>query len=145
MDAFTPMNVLLIEDDLADIYLVQRAAADCSVQIRLSVVSSGNEALPFLRKDPPFGSVPSPALILLDLALPRKDGSTILRELRRLPEYQSTPVIILSQTHKEAAEPRCRELGATAYVQKISDFYRYFGSIKAIFQGYMQNPPTLGS
>src|SRR2546430_6580514 len=88
--------ILLVEDSPADVYLIQRAVQDCGRNIRLSVVPDGGEALAFLRKATPFAHVPSPALILLDLHLPKIHGHQVLTELRRLPAYQATPVVILS-------------------------------------------------
>jgi two-component system, chemotaxis family, response regulator Rcp1 len=96
MADLTTTDVLLVEDSPAYIYLIQRAVQDCGSDIRLSVVPDGGEALAFLRKDAPFAHVPSPALILLDLQLPTMHGHQVLTELRRLPAYQATPVVILS-------------------------------------------------
>ena len=60
------------------------------------MVTSGSEVIAFLRREPPFENVPTPALILLDLNLPRRDGRDILHELRSLSGYQKTPVVIVS-------------------------------------------------
>ena len=65
-----PMDVLLVEDSPADVYVIKRVLADAGQQIRLWVVPDGPEALQFLRQAPPFAHVPTPALILLDLHLP---------------------------------------------------------------------------
>jgi len=89
-------DVLLVEDNPADIYLVQRALQDCGSHLRLWLVSRGSDALAFLRHEPPFRNVPAPALIFLDLHLPGRSSQDILRELRCLPAYQTTPAVILS-------------------------------------------------
>jgi two-component system response regulator len=144
-------DVLLVEDDPADIYLIQRAIADCSPDIRMWLVSRGSDALPFLRHEPPFGNVPSPALILLDLNLPERDGHAILGELRGVAPYHTTPVVVLSGNERAREEARCRRLGATAYVQKSTDFATYFGSIQALIRDWLganSSPPegsTTGS
>jgi chemotaxis family two-component system response regulator Rcp1 len=96
MEGPTPIEVLLVEDNPADVYLVQRAVARCSPAIRLTAMFGGRDALGFLRKEPPFGNKPSPILIILDLSLPRCDGHDILREIRGMPEYQTTPVVVLT-------------------------------------------------
>ena len=131
--------ILLVEDNPADIYLVQRAVQDCGSDIRLSVVPDGTEALAFLRKDAPFAHVPSPALILLDLHLPTLPGHQVLTELRRLPAYQATPVVILSGAAREVEEPRCLHLGATAYREKSPNFHIYFASLKAIVHTWLKS------
>jgi len=125
-------DILLVEDEPADIYVIQRALADCCPQSRVWVVSSGSAALAFLRHEPPFVNVPTPALILLDLNVPRPDGHAILRELRRLAAYQTTPVVIVSVNERAVEEPRCRQLGANAYVQKSRDYATYVSGIQSI-------------
>jgi len=125
-------EVLLVEDNPADVYLIQRAVQDCGRDIHLSVVPDSGEALAFLRKEAPFTYVPSPTLILLDLRLPKVQGDQILPDIRRLPAYQATPIVVFSMAPKEDAEQRCLHLGATAYVQKSANFYAYVGAITAI-------------
>jgi CheY-like chemotaxis protein len=92
----SPTDVLLVEDNQADIYVIRRAIADCSPHIRLWLISRGEEAIAFLRHEPPFEHVPFPALILLDLVLPGREGLNILEELRSVPAYSTIPVVILS-------------------------------------------------
>jgi CheY-like chemotaxis protein len=111
------------------VYLIQRAIADCCPQSRVWRVSSGSDALAFLRREPPFVNAPTPALILLDLNLPQLDGRDLLPVLRRLGAYQKTPVVIISVSERAVEEPRCRQLGATAYVEKSRDFAAYFGGV----------------
>jgi two-component system, chemotaxis family, response regulator Rcp1 len=130
--------ILLVEDSPADIYLIQRAVREYNSNIQLSVVPDGDEALAFLRKDAPFTHVPSPSLILLDLRLPKMHGTQVLAELRRLPACQAMPIVIFSGVAKEAEEPRCLRLGATAYVQKSSNFHAYFDSVKGIVRHWLQ-------
>jgi CheY-like chemotaxis protein len=124
--------ILLVEDNPADVSLIQRAVAECGNNIRLSVVSNGRDALAFLRKDPPFMHAPALALILLDLNLPILDGYQVLGELRRLPPPQALPVVIFSSADKDTAEPLCLHLGASEYVQKPSTLDAFFAAIKAI-------------
>ena|SRR5438093_7676179 len=125
-------NVLLVEDNPADVYLIQRSVADCGPDIHVSVVPDGGEALAFLRKEAPFTQVPTPGLILLDLHLPKVRGDQILPDMRRLPAYRATPIVVLSVAPQEEAEARCLQLGATAYAQKSANFYAYVDAIKAI-------------
>src|SRR2546422_10459952 len=125
-------EVLLVEDNPADVYLIQRAVAECGSDIHVSVVPDGGEALTFLHQEAPFAHVPAPTLIVLDLRLPRINGDQILPDVRRLPAYQTTPIVVLSAAPKEEAEARCLHSGATAYVQKSANFYAYVDAIKAI-------------
>ena len=125
-------DVLLVEDNPADVYLIQRAVADCGPDIHVSVVPDGGEALAFLRQEAPFAHVPTPTLIVLDLRLPKVQGEEILPEIRQLPTHQTTPIVVLSVAPKEEIEQRCLHLGATAYVQKSANFYAYVNAIKDI-------------
>jgi chemotaxis family two-component system response regulator Rcp1 len=125
--------ILLVEDNAADAYLIERAAEECGRNIQLWTMPDGPEALAFLRKDRPLAHVPTPALILLDLRLPTRSGTEILSEIRQLPGYHTTPIVILSRLDKAREEAACLRLGASEYVQKSSNFYVFFNSIKALF------------
>jgi two-component system response regulator len=89
-----------------------------------------------MRHEPPFVNVPTPALILLDLNIPRPDGRAILILLCRLAAYQKTPVVIImeQESHEEAP---CLQLGAIGYVQKSTDFASYFGGIRATLRDWL--------
>jgi CheY-like chemotaxis protein len=144
MEGPTPVDMLLVEDNPADVYLVQRAVAGCSPAIRLTALFGGKEALELLRKEPPFGDKPSPSFILVDLVLPRYDGHDLIREIRGLPEYRRTPVVVLSARERAVEEARCLALGANAYVQKSADFTSYFGSIQALVRHWLGPVCALG-
>lgn len=101
MKRSAPLNVLLVEDDPADIYVIQRTVADFEPDLRLWVIPDGVEALLFLNQAPPFAQAPTPALILLDLKLPQMDGALLLPKIRQLPSYQATPIVIFSSAPKE--------------------------------------------
>ena len=133
MKGSAPTDVLLVENDPADIYVIQRIVADFGQELRLWVIPDGVEALLFLRKTPPV----VPALILLDLNLPQLDGALLLPQIRKLPAYQATPIIIFSSTPKEQEGTRCFQLGATAYVQKSTDFEGFREAVKALLQQWL--------
>ena len=130
----TTKNILLVEDSTADAYLIQRAVKDCGRDLQLWTMPDGGEALAFLRKDHPLAHVPTPTLILLDLGLPTMSGIQLLFEIRRLPAYQETPIVILSRLEKGREEALCLHLGANAYVEKSSNFYAFFNSIKVLVE-----------
>ena len=129
----TAKAILLVEDSAADAYLIQRAAEECGRDLQLWTMADGPEALAFLRKDRPLEHEPTPPLILLDLRLPTMSGTELLCKIRQLPAYQETPIVILSRLDKAREESTCLQLGANAYVQKSSNFYVFFNSIKALF------------
>jgi CheY-like chemotaxis protein len=126
-----------VEDSAADAYLIQRAAVECGRNIQLWTMHDGVEALQFLRKEHPLTHVPTPALILLDLRLPTMNGTELLSEIRQLPAYQATPIVILSRLDKTREESLCLQLGANAYVQKSSNFYVFFDSVKTLIGNWL--------
>ena len=130
--------ILLVEDSSADVYLIRRAVEECGRDLQLWIMADGPEALMFLRKTPPLTHVPTPGLIILDLSLPKMRGTQLLSDIRQLPAYHSTPIVILSSTPKEREEATCLQLGATAYVQKVTNFYAYFADIKAIVRHWLE-------
>jgi CheY-like chemotaxis protein len=135
----TAKAILLVEDSASDVYLIQRAVAECDRNIQLWTMPDGPEALTFLRKEYPLIHVPTPVLIILDLSLPKMRGTQLLSDIRQLPVYHATPIVILSSTPKEQEETYCLQLGATAYVQKIANFYVYFAAIKALVKQWLRS------
>ncbi len=132
------IDVLLVEDAPADLYLIERAIADCSPHVHVWQVANGAQALAFLRHEPPFEKVPTPALLLLDLNIPGRDGHDVLAELRALAPYRTLPVIVISGLARRVEEPRCLALGATAYVEKSPDFDTYFSRVQAMMRGWLR-------
>src|SRR5262245_54453896 len=103
----------------------------------------GTEALLFVRKEHPLTHVPTSALILLDLTLLHTDGAELLSQIRQLPDYQATPMVILSGAPPEREEQRCLRLGATAYVRTSTDFVVFCEVIRRLVQRWL--PDTRGS
>jgi CheY-like chemotaxis protein len=133
-----PTDVLLIEGDPIDIYVIKRIVAEYGHSLRLWVIPDGMEAFLFLHKAPPFAAdTPTPVLILLDLKLPQMDGALLLPQIRQLSAYQATPVVIFSSTPKEREGVRCFELGATAYVQKSTDLAGFRTAVTTLLQQWL--------
>ncbi len=126
----TDKAILLVEDSAADAYLIERAVKDCGQDLQLWTTADGGEALQLLRKA-------TPVLILVDLLLPKMSGTQLLAEIRQLPAYQATPIVILSRLDKEREAALCFRLGATAYVEKSSNFHAFFDSIKALMKHWL--------
>ena len=137
MKRSAPTYLLLIEDDPVDIYVIQRIVADFGHDLHLWVIPDGIEALLFLRKASLLAHAPSPMLILLDLKLPQLDGALLLPQIRQLPAYQATPIIVFSSMPKEREGERCFRLGATAYVQKSTDFAGFCAKVKGLLQQWL--------
>src|SRR5262245_63236531 len=83
--------ILLVEDNPADIYLIQTTLQECGNDIHLSIVPNGRDALTFLRKEGAYALEPVPALILLDLSLPHLHGDQVLRSCVTCPPIRRRP------------------------------------------------------
>ena len=125
-------QILMIEDNAADVRLTREAFADQQIAGSLHVVRDGVEALEFLRRLPPFGAAPAPDLILLDLNLPRKSGRELLVELKSDPSLMLIPVVVLSTSGALRDVQECYRLHANAYVQKPVDFDRFVQAVRSI-------------
>jgi CheY-like chemotaxis protein len=132
-----PSAILLVEDNPADAYLTCRAITEVDKTIQIAVVPDGPTALAYLQKEAPYTLVSAPALVILDLNLPLLDGHEVLRAVRRLPAYATTPIVILSSAAKEREEGYCLQLGATAYLEKPFYLSPYRAAIHALMQRWV--------
>lgn len=138
-----PINILLIEDDPADVRLTREALADSKVRNELFVATGGEQALQLLRS-PGQGGVPRPDLILLDLNMPGMNGQEVLEELKRDPSLSSIPVTILTTSQAEEDIARSYELRANAFVTKpvdLDQFTKVVRSIENFWFQVVQLPP----
>ena len=90
------MEILLVEDNPADIRLIKEIFKDFTTQNKIHVVNNGIAAMDFLYKKGEYKNTPRPDLVLLDLNLPRKDGREVLVEIKEDESLKSIPVIILT-------------------------------------------------
>lgn len=130
---FQAVEILLVEDDPADVELTRETMADSKVLTRLHVVEDGMEALSFLRREGRYADAPRPDLILLDLNLPRKDGRALLAEIRADDSLQTIPVVVLTTSQAEEDIVKSYRLGANCYINKpvgLAEFTRVVNCIE---------------
>jgi chemotaxis family two-component system response regulator Rcp1 len=127
-----PIEILLVEDSPSDAQLAREALASAKIANRLRHVEDGVEALQFLRRQGPYGDVPRPDLILLDLNLPRKGGREVLEELKRDPQLKQIPVVVLTTSRAEQDVLRSYALHANCYITKPVDFTQFMEVVKSI-------------
>jgi CheY-like chemotaxis protein len=130
-------DVLLVEDDPGDVLLTRDSFDDCHLGLNLHVASDGEEALSFLQRAGEFAGVPRPALILLDLNLPRRGGLEVLSELKADDDLRAIPVVVLTTSQAEADIVRSYELHANAYVIKPIDAAKFADAIKRIDEFFL--------
>jgi CheY-like chemotaxis protein len=126
------IQILLVEDDPGDVLITREAFADNKVRNQLSVVSDGEAALAFLRREEGYANAPRPDLILLDLNLPRKAGHEVLAEIKSDVDLQRIPVVVLTTSDAEEDILRSYDLHANAYVTKPVDFDCFLNVVRQI-------------
>jgi CheY-like chemotaxis protein len=126
--------ILLAEDNPKDVDLTTRALAQAKLANRLDVVGDGVEVLEYLRREGAFADrePEEPAVVLLDIKMPRKDGLEVLREIRADPQLRRLPVVILTSSREEQDLVAGYDLGANAYVVKPVDFDDFIGAVKQL-------------
>jgi chemotaxis family two-component system response regulator Rcp1 len=126
------MEILLVEDNPADARLTREVFEGGRLSTHLNVVSDGEQALAFLRREGIYESAPRPKLVLLDLNLPRKDGREVLQELKTDAGLCRIPVIVLTTSAAESDIMRSYELQANCFITKPLDLDEYFSVVRAI-------------
>jgi len=114
-------DILLAEDNLADVLLVRQALETHHVEHELHVVRDGDEALEYIALMDQPGGTPCPVLLMLDLNLPKIEGSRVLVEFRKHPRCAHTPVIVVSSSNVRRDREELAALGVDRYFTKPSD------------------------
>jgi chemotaxis family two-component system response regulator Rcp1 len=147
IDIHQSRDILVIDDNPADVRLVEEALTEAKIEHRLSVVRNGEEALDYLRHRGPYTSATWPDLILLDLNLPRKDGRQLLAEVKGDPELQRIPVIVLTTSSAVHDVTLSYGVHANGYVVKpiqFSDLCDVMRSIADFWLRVATLPPRNG-
>ncbi len=121
-------NILLVEDNPDDVELTLRALKQYNVRNQIAVVRDGAEALDFLFATGAYAErsvCPMPAVVILDLKLPKVDGLEVLKRMRADKRTKLTPVVILTSSKEEGDMVNGYKLGANSYVRKPVDFTEF--------------------
>lgn len=126
------VEILLVEDNPADVLMTRSAFEDFNITNSLHVVEDGVEAFQFLRGEGKFAGSPRPDIILLDLNLPRKNGREVLAEIKADPQLHTIPVVILTTSQSEKDIVEAYGLHANCYIVKPVGFINFVEAVKAI-------------
>jgi two-component system, chemotaxis family, response regulator Rcp1 len=127
-----PIEILLVEDNPGDVRLAIEAMREGNVVNHLSVVSDGEAAMAFLRRECGYTVAPRPDLILLDLNLPRKDGREVLAEIKSDPALRGIPVVVLTTSGSEEDILNAYSLHANCYINKPVDLDQFIRVLRSI-------------
>jgi len=131
------LHVLLAEDNRGDVFLVQESLREHQIQHDLRVVRNGQEALDYVERMGKPEEAPCPDLILIDLNLPKGDGSTVLREIRQRPECAHVPVIVVTSSDSAKDRERMAQFGISYYFRKPSEYDAFMqlgGIVKQVLE-----------
>ncbi|MBI2817448.1 MAG: response regulator [Acidobacteria bacterium] len=131
-------QILLAEDNPGDVRLTKEAFKRMQAPVHVNVASNGEEALAYLRRAVPYSDVARPDLILLDLNMPRKDGRAVLAEIKKDPDLDSIPVIVLTSSQAEEDVVSSYKLHANCFISKPIEMQDYDEVIRSIEQFWIQ-------
>lgn len=126
------VEILLVEDNPADIRLTQEAIKESKISNNLHIVRDGMEAISFLRKEGKFSNAVRPDLILLDLNLPKINGFEVLNEIKNDSDLKRIPVVILTISEAEVDLVKAYNNYANCYVNKPLDIKEFYKIVKSI-------------
>ena len=138
-------TILLAEDNPKDVELTLEALSDYNLANEVVVVNDGEAALDWLHRRGAYANRPPepPALILLDLKMPKVDGLEVLKEIKSSESLRVIPVVMLSSSREERDLLVSYGLGVNAYVVKPVKFHEFIEAVKALglFWAFFNEPP----
>jgi CheY-like chemotaxis protein len=141
----TLARILIVEDDPNDVELTLTALEEYNLANEVVVTRDGQEALDYLHRRGQYSnrSDENPAVILLDLKLPKVDGLQVLQQIKSDERLKMVPVIVLTSSHQEKDVMRSYKLGVNAYVVQPVDFHEFVNAVKelGVFWAVTNEPP----
>jgi DNA-binding response OmpR family regulator len=138
-------RILMVEDDPKDVELSLTALEEYNLANEVVVARDGEEALDYLYKRGKFAERPNgnPAVLLLDLKLPKVNGLEVLQKIRSDEKLMMIPVVVLTSSHEEKDMVASYKLGVNAYVVKPVDFHEFVNAIRelGVFWAIINQPP----
>src|ERR1700730_13537384 len=138
-------RILLVEDDPNDVELTLTALEEYHLANEVVVARDGAEALDYLYRRGAFATRMNgnPAVLLLDLKLPKVDGLEVLQQIKGDPKLKFIPVVVLTSSHEERDMITSYKWGVIAYVVKPVDFHEFVNAVKelGIFWALVNEPP----
>ena len=138
-------RILLVEDDPKDVELTLTGLSEYNLANEVVVARDGEEALDYLYRRGDFASRANgnPAVVLLDLKLPKINGFEVLEQVRAEENLKMIPVVVLTSSHEERDLVASYKLGVNAYVVKPVDFHQFVNAVKelGVFWAVINQPP----
>lgn len=136
-----PLRILVVEDNEDDVLLLREAFAEVKQVEILHVARDGDEALAYLRREGPHASAPRPALILLDINMPRRNGLEVLAAIKADPRLRVIPVVMLTTSCRDGDVAEAYHQGASSYIAKPMDFEQLRIIVRHFTQYWIRTVP----
>ncbi|MGW4467288.1 response regulator [Micromonospora sp. NPDC004704] len=133
-DTSVPVRILVVDDDPGDVLMIEEALGDSDVHKAIDVVSDGQEAMEFLRRQGRHLTAMRPDVILLDLNMPRMDGRQVLSAVKGDEDLRTIPVVVLTTSNADTDIIGSYTLQANAYVAKPIDLDEFNDAVRRIDQ-----------
>lgn len=134
--------MLIVEDNESDVFLIEEAIQATALPLILQVVKDGEQAVRFFDQTDADATLPCPALVILDINLPKKQGGDVLKHMRRSRRCAEALVIAVSTSDSAGDREQMRSLGANAYFHKPSEYDQFMKLGEAI-KALLQRPPDI--
>ena len=121
-----------MDDNPADIDLMREILGSCKRQYHVNSVGDGEEAIAFLHRRGKYAEAPCPDLVILDLNLPRKDGRTVLKDLKSDSLFWKIPIIVFTTSQASSDIASSYELGANCYLRKPGNLDEYRAVVQSM-------------
>jgi chemotaxis family two-component system response regulator Rcp1 len=118
-------HILIVEDNPADVFIIRVALQAAKINAELHFVKDGEQAIKFFDEADAFNAAPCPALVLLDINLPRKQGGEVLQYMRGSRRCGAAVVIVVSSSDTAMEREKMRGLGANCYFHKPSTYAEF--------------------
>ena len=127
-----PFEILLLEDESADAYLVQLALKESHILANINHVVDGCEGLDYLHRKGQYASAQRPDLILLDINMPRMNGREFLTAIKADNAFKAIPIVVLTTSDVDRDIVSSYELGAAGYITKPVDISQFIASVSKL-------------
>jgi CheY-like chemotaxis protein len=137
------LTILYAEDEENDVFLLKLALADLRLPHTLKWVPDGEQAIDYLAGTGTFTDrlrYPLPALVLLDIKMPKTSGLEVLKWIRQQPQFKSLPVVMLTSSLRDEDIAMARQLGADAYLLKVSHPSKLVDLVKSLHDRWLSDP-----